>query len=97
MVAVFCGREVTSGELSLQALCNANGSAGWLFVVVVWGFFLFPPLPLPCRGLTREHLLEDKIKKPVVVYFEGSVFAFTSCWRELLCCCQQINKIRALF
>lgn len=65
-----------------------------LFCLFCYFFF---SLPLPRRGLTREHLLEDKIKKPVVVYFEGSVFAFTSCWRELLCCCQQINKIRALF
>lgn len=65
------------------------------FLLLLFGFFFFSPLPR--QRVTREHLLEDKIKKPVVVYFEGSVFAFTSCWRELLCCCQQINKIRALF
>lgn len=82
------------GSCLCKSLCNANGSAGWVFVVVIWVFFFSP---LPRQRLTREHLLEDKIKKPVVVYFEGSVFAFTSCWRELLCCCQQINKIRALF
>lgn len=40
----FCGREVTSGKLSLQALCNANGSCRLVFPGVVFyllGFFLF--------------------------------------------------------
>lgn len=90
----------TSGKLSLQVLCNAN-EVQVEFLLLFRGFFvvffLFFPSPLPCQRLARERLLEDTIKKPVVVCLEGSVFAFTSCWRELLCCCQQINKIRALF
>lgn len=61
-------------------LMGAAGWHSWEFLVVFFFFFFFSPPPF--QRLTREHLLKDKIKKPMVVYFEDSVFAFTSCWRE---------------
>lgn len=74
VLAFFCGREVTSGKLSLQVLCNANGSCRLVLPgVLVGGFFFFSS----SQRLTREHLLKDKIKKPMAVYFEDGVFAFT--------------------
>lgn len=82
-----------------SCLCKPSvtlmGAAGWCspeLFFICWVFFCssFP-------RLTREHLLKDKIKKPMAVYIEDSVFAFASRWRESLCYCQQINKIRALF
>lgn len=82
----FClGEGVTSRLCKPSAMLM--GAAGWLHL----GWFL------PSQRQAREHLWKGEIKKPGAVYFEDSVFAFTSCWRELLCYCQQINKIRALF
>lgn len=82
----FClGEGVTSRLCKPSAMLM--GAAGWLHL----GWFL------PSQSQAREHLWKGEIKKPGAVYFEDSVFAFTSCWRELLCYCQQINKIRALF
>ena len=49
------------------------GAAGWP------PRSFFPPPPPPSQRLTKEHLLKDKIEKPMAVYFEDRVFAFTSC------------------
>lgn len=74
VLAFFLWQGGDSGKLSLQVLCNANGSCRLVLpgVLVVACFFFSSS-----QRLTREHLLKDKIKKPMAVYFEDSVFAFT--------------------